>query len=306
MRQAAFLSVVLSVGFLPALASGQEIGDKIVVTAEKAQLRSRNDTTGTVPKGAILVVKNGSGDWFWVTYSGKAGTVKGWINRSDVLPLSQALDFFNEELRGNPKSWAYTGRGMISDEKGDHDSAISDYNEAIRLDPTGSDAYHDRGLAWEQKGDYDKAISDYNEAIRRNPKDARSYFGLGNIWTAKGEYDKAVSNLSEAIRIDPKFADPWNGRAWLAATCPDVKYRNGTKAVADAAKAYELNGGKSSNDLDTLGAAYAEAGDFQTAVKWQEKAVELAPADKKFAYQSRLDLYKAHKPYREEVKRQQN
>ena len=53
--------------------------------------------------------------------------------------------------------------------------------------------------------------------------------------------------------------------------------------------------------LDTLAAAYAEAGDFPKAVKWAEKAVEFAPKELKGELQSHLDLFKAHKPYREEV-----
>jgi tetratricopeptide (TPR) repeat protein len=303
MLRAVCISVVLSAGLLPAVALAQQVGDKLVIIVDKAPLKSGNDTTGTVPKGALLLVKNVNGDWFWVTYSANKGTVKGWIYRSDFIPVSQALDFFNEELSRNPTSWAYVGRGMSSDEKGDHDSAINDFNEAIRLDPKLSDAFQGRGTAWEQKGDYDKAISDYNEAIRLDPKSARSYCGLGNVSATQGEYDKAVTNLNRAIQLDPKFADARNGRAWLAATCPDAKYRNGTQAVADAIKANELNGGHLPNDLDTLGAAYAEAGDFPNAVKWQEKAVELAPAAKRSDYQARLELYRARQPYRETVQR---
>jgi tetratricopeptide (TPR) repeat protein len=51
--------------------------------------------------------------------------------------------------------------------------------------------------------------------------------------------------------------------------------------------------------LDTLAAAYAEAGDFDKAVQWQEKAIELAPEEAKNHYRSRLDLYKSGRPYRE-------
>ncbi len=52
-----------------------------------------------------------------------------------------------------------------------------------------------------------------------------------------------------------------------------------------------------------LAAAYAETGDFSNAVKWQGKVIELAPEKGKAILRSRLDLYKAHKPYREDVKK---
>ena len=62
-------------------------------------------------------------------------------------------------------------------------------------------------------------------------------------------------------------------------------------------------GWKESAYLDTLAAAYAEAGEFLSAVKWQDKAISLASEELKGELRSRLDLYKAHKPYRDEPKK---
>jgi len=295
---------VLLVSSLAVTASAQQVSDEIVVTTDNAPLRSQDATTGTVPKGNILVVKNINGDWFWVIWSGdKTGTVKGWINRSDVIPLSQALDFFNEEVRRNPNAWSYTVRGMIWREKGEEDIAIGDYNEAILLDPKYASAYANRGWAWHGKGEFDKAISDYNEAIRLDSKYVRGYVNRGLASSAKGEYDKAISDYNEAIRLDPKVASPWINRARIAATCPNANYRDGKKAVIGATTACELTGWKDWNYLDTLAAAYAEAGDFPNAVKWEEKAIELASEKQKGELRSHLDLFKAHKPYRQEVKK---
>jgi tetratricopeptide (TPR) repeat protein len=89
----------------------------------------------------------------------------------------------------------------------------------------------------------------------------------------------------------------------MEATCPDAKYRDGKKAVDDGKRACELTAWRDAHALDTLAAAYAEAGDFQNAVKWQEKAVALYPASSKSELRSRLDLYKAHKPYRDAAKK---
>ena len=59
--------------------------------------------------------------------------------------------------------------------------------------------------------------------------------------------------------------------------------------------------------LDTLAAAYAEAGDFPNAVKWQQRSKELCTDPKSreaTAVEERLDGYKTFKrPYREPVKK---
>ena len=52
--------------------------------------------------------------------------------------------------------------------------------------------------------------------------------------------------------------------------------------------------------IDTLAAAYAEIGDFASAIKWQNKAIELEfDAKDKAEFESRLELYQGKKPYRD-------
>ena len=65
-------------------------------------------------------------------------------------------------------------------------------------------AYYNRGNAWYAKNEYDTAIADYDDAIRLNPKDALAYNNRGSAWNAKTEYDKAIVDFNEAIRLDPK------------------------------------------------------------------------------------------------------
>jgi serine/threonine-protein kinase len=57
---------------------------------------------------------------------------------------------------------------------------------------------------------------------------------------------------------------------------------------------------KQSGYFDTLAAAYAEAGEFDEAVRWQTKAMEEVPESEKADFHVRLELYKAGKPYRDE------
>jgi hypothetical protein len=91
--------------------------------------------------------------------------------------------------------------------------------------------------------------------------------------------------------------------AWIEAASPNPAFRNGREAVENAEKARQLFGLTDSFHTSVLAAAYAELGDFVTATRWQMEARDMAPSDQKPAYQSRLELYQAHKPFRLEVRR---
>src|SRR4029077_11704670 len=104
---------------------------------------------------------------------------------------------------GRDLAWAYCNRGNAHHDKGDTDRAITDYNEAIRLDPKFAFAYNNRGSAYHDKGDTDRAITDYNEAIRLDPKLAFAYNNRGSAYHDKGDPDRAITDYNEAIRLDP-------------------------------------------------------------------------------------------------------
>src|SRR5208283_3129754 len=72
--------------------------------------------------------------------------------------------------------------------------------------------YFNRGVAWLDKGEYDKAISDFNQALAINPKCGPTYYNRGTAWKEKGEYDKAIADFNDAIRLDLKLVEAYNNR----------------------------------------------------------------------------------------------
>ena len=133
-----------------------------------------------------------------VRHSGK----EGWLPKAEVVPLSEAVAYFTERLKENPKdSGAYQKRGHAWHLRGEQDKALADLDEAIRLYPKGAALWNSRGIVWIEKKEFDKAIEDFTEAIRLEPQEANAFNSRGAAWTRKKEYDKAIEDFTEAIRL---------------------------------------------------------------------------------------------------------
>jgi tetratricopeptide (TPR) repeat protein len=64
---------------------------------------------------------------------------------------------------------------------------------------------------------YELALSDYNNAIDINPNDATAYLGRGVLYSDLRKYDLALSDFSKAIEINPNLAQAYLGRSILYA-----------------------------------------------------------------------------------------
>ena len=228
----------------------------------------------------------------------------GWAyeNKGDY---DQAIAEFTAAIRLNPKdAVAHRNRGFVHKYQGEYDEAIAEFTEAIRLNPKDAVAYTNRGTAHNGLGQWDRAIADCTEAIRLDPKRTPGIRRSGPRPRAPGQYERAIADDTEAIRLSPKDAEFHNGLAWLLATCPEGRFRDGPGAIQHATTACELTKWNNPYWLDTLAAAYAEAGQFDKAVEFQQKALDLAkqPAAKEL-YREHLKLYREGKPYREPARK---
>jgi tetratricopeptide (TPR) repeat protein len=260
-------------------------------------------------------------------------TARGVV-RGSGKDADKALEDFDRAIELDPKATlAYYHRANLAYGKAQYDKALADYNAVIELDPGFDWAYHVRGWIYYRRMDYDKALADYETAIKLVPTETVFYRDRANVAFIRKRYDDAITDYTKSIECDPTYDVPWNmrGKCWeakkeyakavadyekaaqlagkapfyagyhtavalLRAACPDAKVRDGKKALEAAQKAYDL--AKGSNELAALAAAHAELGEFDKAVEWQTKAIELAPKAQKDQYQPRLKLYQDKKPYR--------
>jgi tetratricopeptide (TPR) repeat protein len=225
---------------------------------------------------------------------------RGGLTAMEKKDYQRAIELFTEAIRLIPKfTDAYISRGDAYRTTRAYDRAIADYTQALRLSPRNTDALVGRGMSHRKKRQLDKAIADYTEAIKIDPKGVNARYNRANAYKAQRDFARALADFQETLRLDPRYAEAHNNLAWLSATCPDAKFRDGKRAVEHATRACELTEWKRVDMVDTLAVAQAEAGNFEQAVQWARKAVELAPEDVKDEVRSHLRLFEANKPYRE-------
>jgi tetratricopeptide (TPR) repeat protein len=85
-----------------------------------------------------------------------------------IVPLCSAL-IDNEKTEKPDRIKALVARAGVFERKEMYDSAISDYDAVLRLDPTLADIFNARGELWRRKGDRPKAVADFGAALRLNP-----------------------------------------------------------------------------------------------------------------------------------------
>jgi tetratricopeptide (TPR) repeat protein len=206
---------------------------------------------------------------------------------------------------------AYVGRyqragqlltaGNAASRKADLTGARAFYEAAIRSEPTFWPAYYTRGWVFLRQRQWNLAIQDANTVLHQDSTVVEAELLRAESDKGLANYAGYLHDLDAVIRLRPRrnFAEALNSRAWFRATWPDASWRNGKQAVQDAKLACKLTNWKKSHIIDTLAAAYAESGDFDSAVRYEEQALagKTAPATAR-ERQARLSAYKLRRPYR--------
>jgi tetratricopeptide (TPR) repeat protein len=228
----------------------------------------------------------------------------------------------------------------ISAKRSDLDRAIAEAHHAIELGPENSSAYQFLMNCLFESRRYNEAAGLGREWLAVTPYDAAAHSALGLALAEDGDLATAAQHLGYVMMLRPEveqahaqlrqillsLASEQDGLqrlrdiaanapdsprmldeiAWLLATYPDSKSRDGTEAVRVAEHACDLTERKIPALLDTLAAAYAEAGDFPRAIAAAEEALNRARSsgdnDAVKLSENILASLRENVPYREEPK----
>jgi tetratricopeptide (TPR) repeat protein len=235
--------------------------------------------------------------------------------------LDDALAHYRQALAVGPDDAdTHNNMGNIFRQKGDVPEALAQYNKAIALQPDLAEPHCNLGATLLRLGRLDEGVAQFEAALdtfsraRRQPYGqaglaqvqqilAQAHTDLGHALFQQQRTQEALSHFQRALDLRPELATACDSLAWVLATSPKAADRDGTRALTLARQAEQLTGSQNPWVLGTLGAAYAETGQFPQAVESARRAEQLALASANTALAQRLrqqiELYQAGSPYRD-------
>ncbi len=252
--------------------------------------------------------------------------------------VDEASGHFRRALEIKPDhAEAHNNLSLALQRQGKLDEAIAHARIALRFNPNYAECHFHLGNTLSQQGQVAEAIGHFQRALEIRPDYPKAHINLGIALLGQRHLDEAERHFRRALEIEPDYIgarqnlgvalyeqgktrealDQWrdvlgrqpdqvailNRCAWILATDPDAAIRNGAEATALAERAVRQTQARDATVLDTLAAAYAEAGRFAEAVQTAQMAwsqvVTLGNTTLAEAVQQRIELYRAGTPYRD-------
>lgn len=182
---------------------------------------------------------------------------------------------------------------------------------ALALDPHLAEAHDHLGTAYALEGDWARAAQHYRRAVEREPTNGAFLYDLAHAVARQGNRPEAQTLYRRAYQRDPGWPAELYQDARRLAADPDAGARNGRLAVLlaeELCEAADAVGMRRPDFLNTLAAAYAEAGEFDQAQQVQSAALgqlsgaSLPPEQARKVRQEmedRLRLYRKKQPFHE-------
>ena len=192
------------------------------------------------------------------------------------------------------------------------EAAAAHYRAILGVEPRDASALYGAAQVAAGRGRLDEAVEGYRSLLEHDPGHAagRHALGLALLQSGPATASEGVEQLRRAYVEDERLLARGNEIAWNLATHSDAARRDGQLALVIALELNAVAGGMEPALLETLAAAYAETGDFGSAVRTVESALEIlggsgrqqaAPADRERLVEllnRRLEQYRQGVPIR--------
>ena len=139
-------------------------------------------------------------------------SVNAYLLRADIAihknqDYNQALSDMDEAIKLQPREAGYfINRAFIRYRLDDYYGAMSDYDYALQLEPTNFVAVYNRALLRMEVHDYNKAIDDLSQVLAMRPMEYRALFNRAMLYREIGDLRNALADIDRVIESIPNFA----------------------------------------------------------------------------------------------------
>lgn len=217
--------------------------------------------------------------------------------------LAEAVKCFESALRINPESTsAFHGLGMTYSSQGNHDTAAGYFLRACELSENRFDEAIEGyvGCLVRLKR-HQEGIVLLRKIVESRPSAPAVWTCLARVYLNLGDMPAAATILREALAAAPYSPQLAETLAWILVNKPESTAEETQEAVQWARRAVDMaNPIDMANNMSTLAAAYARAGDFTQAIATQEQAIvqagRVGQQERIAEFSRRLELFKAGRP----------
>jgi tetratricopeptide (TPR) repeat protein len=176
-------------------------------------------------------------------------------------------------------------------------NAISDFEKCSQIWPTNDAPFSLRAMAYYHQHNYAEAIETITKSLQIKTNNSNALLLRADACGSSGRYNQAIADYVSAISCDTNNFNAYNDYAWFRATCLNRSLRDAAASIQMARAACGLTSWKRWECIDTLAVAYAESGDFDSALMIENLARNLqgdSTVDE-YLIQQRIVSFKEHK-----------
>lgn len=250
------------------------IGNQVIITNEKAKLRTPDATVWESYVGEVFTVSLTNGEWLWIAEKG------GWLWEKEAVPFDTAIETFTQRIDQKPSAENYHLRGVAFLAHQQFEKAVADFDESLQMDPRNAGAMNNRAQVSYLKGDYNAAIQDFTRAIEIEAKNPLVLNNRALAYIALNDLDNALKDLQAALNLVPKYPEALNNRGVVHQELMALD-----KAIADFTEALKIYP-QYVDALENRAIAYVENNESAKAIADLESAIRFRPN----SYQAVNDL----------------
>jgi Flp pilus assembly protein TadD len=232
----------------------------------------------------------------------------GIASKRYVRAWSDSDAIFTHALASTRDNWIvhfFHGENQLN--AGKFAEAIVHLEETVRLRPSLPRPHHMLAIAHDRLGNARAALAAYARAAEAQPSSWVGWLDLAKAAQLLGEDVTARAAYRRVVALEPDHVEASRRLGWMLALAPTPQPGDGNEAAELFRRALAASPDETTQDLDGLGAALAQAGSFDEAAKSARRAAELARRDGQTELAAQIERraqgYERHEPARLEPDR---